>query len=120
MGGHSQPGQTVLVAVDGRPWRATKTGLVLAVRLTPKSSRDAIRGIEPALDGPRLAVVVRANPDKGEANAAMLAVLAKWLGVPKSRLVLSAGGKSRSKSVAIAGDAAELARRVAVKLQSGA
>ena len=102
-----------------RAWRATKVGLALAVRLTPKASRDAVRGIEAATDGPRLAVTVRAIPDKGEANAALLAVLAKWLGVPKSRLELASGGKSRNKSVAIAGDPSELAQSIATRLKLG-
>jgi uncharacterized protein len=80
---------------------------MLMVRLTPKSSRDDVAGIEMAADGPRLAVKVRALPDKGEANAALLALLAKWLGVPKSRLELIAGTTSRTKTVAIAGLAAD-------------
>jgi len=91
-----------------RPWRAGKSGLVLMVRLTPKSSRDQVVGIEPAADGPRLSVKVRALPDKGAANIALLAVLAKWLGLPKNRLELIAGSTSRAKSIAIAGAAADL------------
>ncbi len=78
------------------------------VRLTPKSSRDEVTGIEPASDGPRLSVKVRAIPDQGEANAALLAVLAKWLGLPRARLELIAGSKSRLKAVAVAGVPAEL------------
>jgi uncharacterized protein len=92
----------------GRPWRAGNNGVTVMVRLTPKSSRDDVVGIEAAADGPRLAVRVRALPDKGEANAALLVVLAKWLGVPKSRLELIAGATSRAKTVAVSGPASEL------------
>ena len=108
------------MAADAKPWRAAKGGLVLQVRLTPKSSRDAVQGLKDAPDGLRLGVTVRAIPDKGEANAALIAVLAKWLGLPKDRLDLAAGSKSRSKSVAIAGDATEIARVVEAKLKSEA
>jgi len=108
------------VAAAGKPWRAAKSGLVLQVRLTPKSSRDGVQGLKDAPDGQRLGVTVRAMPDKGEANAALIAVLAKWLGLPKDRLELAAGGKSRSKSVAIAGDAGELVRLVEATLKSEA
>jgi len=102
------------------PWRAHKSGLALAVRLTPKASRDEVRGVEAAADGPRLAVTVRALPDRGEANQALITVLAKWLGVPKSRFELAAGGKSRNKSVAIEGSADELAKILAARLQTDA
>ena len=96
--------------VSATAWRATPQGLSLAVRVTPKSSRDEVCGVEAQADGPRLVVKVRAIPDKGEANAALLAVLAKWLGLPKSRLELIAGAKSRAKQVAIGGNGPELAK----------
>jgi len=107
------------VTGEAHPWRAAKSGLAVSVRLTPKSSRDAVRGIEPAPDGPRLAVAVRAIPDKGEANAALVAVLAKWLGMPKSQLELTSGGKSRSKTVTIAGDPAVIEHIIQTRLKSG-
>lgn len=99
------------------PWRPSRDGVALAVRLTPKSSTDTVVGIEASAAGPRLAVKVRAIPDKGEANAALLAVLAKWLRLPKSRFELAAGGKSRSKTVAIAGDGAEITQLLSSRLQ---
>ena len=98
------------MSIGGAAWRAVSDGLIVSVRLTPKSSRDAVKGIEAAPDGQRLAVAVRAIPDKGEANAALLKVLAEWLGLPKSRLTLAGGGKSRSKAVKIEGDGAAIAR----------
>ena len=83
---------------------------MLSNRLTPKSSRDEVTGIQAQGDGPRLAVRVRALANQGAANTALLVVLAKWLGLPRNRLELIAGGKSRAKQVAIAGDGAELER----------
>ena len=105
------------MAQTGQPWRLVKDGLVVSVRLTPKASRDAVRGLEATADGLRLAITVRAVPGKGEANAALLVALAKWLGVPKTQLSLASGGKSRSKSVVVAGDPAQIVRLLQTKLQ---
>ncbi|MEZ5773339.1 MAG: DUF167 family protein [Hyphomicrobiaceae bacterium] len=93
------------------PVTRTKAGIRIAVRLTPKSSRDEVGGLETGPDGPRLGARVRAIPDKGAANTALERLIAGWLGVPRSSVGLAAGGKSRYKAVEIAGDPAELERR---------
>ena len=51
---------------------------------------------------------VRAIPDKGKANKALINLIAKWLRVPGSSVALSSGGKSRLKSIAVHGDPDEL------------
>ena len=76
----------------------------LPVRLTPGASADRIDGWDVDVDGrPVLKVRVRARPVEGEANAALLKLLAKTLGVPKSAVSLDRGGQSRLKMIAIAG-----------------
>lgn len=95
----------------GRPWQVARDGLVIRVRVTPKSSRDDIEGIEETAQGPALKARVRAIPDKGQANAAVERLIADWLSVPKRDVVLDAGGKSRVKSLRVSGDAAALAAR---------
>lgn len=95
-----------------RAWRETADGIVLRVRLTPKSSKDAIDGVETTAEGPALKARVRAIPADGEANAAVTRLVADWLGVPKGAVALVAGGKSRIKSLAIRGEAAALSRRM--------
>ncbi len=50
-----------------------------------------------------LKIRVRAVPDKGAANMAVLKLLAKTLGVPKSALELVSGHTARIKTVRIAG-----------------
>ena len=63
------------------PWRVAPDGLMLVVRVTPKGGRDAIDGIADLADGSSvLKVRVRAAASEGEANAALMQVLARALG----------------------------------------
>lgn len=88
-----------------RPWRAVKGGLAVDLRVTPKSARDTIDGIELLSDGRAvLKVRVRALPTDGQANAAVIALFAKFLKLPKSSVTLERGGASRVKSLLLAGD----------------
>ena len=76
----------------------------LPVRLTPGAAADRIDGWDVDADGrPVLRVRVRARPVEGEANAALLRLLARALGVPKSAVALDRGGQSRLKMLTIAG-----------------
>lgn len=76
----------------------------LPVRLTPGSSADRIDGWDVDGEGrPVLKVRVRARPVEGEANAALLELLAKTLRVPKSSVALDRGGQSRIKMISVSG-----------------
>ncbi len=91
------------------PWRATLDGVAVACRLTPKGGRDAIDGAATLADGTRVLLVrVRAVPEDGKANAALLRLLAEKAGAPVSNVRLVAGAKSRLKQVAVTGDPATL------------
>ncbi|MEH2490098.1 DUF167 domain-containing protein [Bradyrhizobium sp. AZCC 2230] len=91
------------------PWRTSTTGVSIALRVTPRGGRDGVDGIEQLSDGRSvLKVRVRAIADGGEANRAVLGLLAKSLGVPKASVSLLSGSTSRLKQVAIAGDPARL------------
>ncbi len=82
---------------------------MLAVRLTPKGGRDCLDGIELLADGRGvLKARVRAAPSEGEANAALMRLLAHALGVPPRAVALTAGAASRVKRLTISGDAAML------------
>jgi uncharacterized protein YggU (UPF0235/DUF167 family) len=88
-------------------------GIELALKVTPKAGKAAIEGVIADAAGVAwLAVKVTAPPDGGKANAAVLSLLAKRLGVPASDLALVAGATARWKRVAVAGDPDELERRV--------
>jgi uncharacterized protein YggU (UPF0235/DUF167 family) len=83
----------------------------LAVRVTPRGGRDAIEGWTADADGrPLLKVRVAAAATEGQANAAVIALIARALGRPKSAVRLARGGASRVKQLEIEGvDAAGLA-----------
>jgi uncharacterized protein len=100
-----------------RCWRVAAAGLVIRVRVTPKSSRDEVGALVDTADGPALAVKVRAVPADGAANTAVALALANWLGLPKSAVAMTAGAKSRIKSVTLSGDAAALEKLVDAKLR---
>ncbi len=50
---------------------------------------------------PVLKVRVRARPVEGEANEALVKLLAKTLGVPRSSVALTRGAQSRLKMIAV-------------------
>jgi uncharacterized protein len=77
---------------------------MLQVRLTPKSSADEVMGVEDTAGGIALKARVRAVPDKGKANDAIIKLIAGWLGLPQSRVSLASGGKSRIKQVFVEGE----------------
>jgi hypothetical protein len=85
------------------PAQATNDGVRLFVRVTPKSANDSVDGLRARGDETRLAVKVRAQPHDGDANAAVLALLAKSFGCKPSALAIAAGHKDRDKTVLITG-----------------
>lgn len=82
----------------------------LAVRATPKGGRDAVDGWATDSSGrPYLKVRVSAVAADGQANAALIAFLAKTLRRPKSAVRIASGETARMKIVEIEGlDAADL------------
>jgi uncharacterized protein (TIGR00251 family) len=93
--------------------RQSHDGVILPVRLNPKSARDEIVGVENHAGECVLKARVRALPEAGRANEALESLIARWLGVPKSTVSVAQGGKSRLKQVSVRGDAQALARLVA-------
>ena len=92
----------------------TPTGLRMRLRVTPNASLDRIDGLEVLADSTTvLRLRVRAVPEGGKANAAVIQVLAKALHFPKSAITLVAGDTARLKTVQIDGDPEDLAARVA-------
>lgn len=85
--------------------RAVSGGLLVRVRVTPKSSANGVDGLARQADGSMsLQVRVTAQPDKGKANRAVIQTLARALGLAKSQLAIASGATSRQKTVRIEGD----------------
>jgi uncharacterized protein YggU (UPF0235/DUF167 family) len=100
------------------PFRPAAEGLEVAVRVTPRGGRDAIEGVRTDAGGTAwLQVRVRAAPEGGRANEAVVKLLAKALGVPPSAVELIAGGSGRNKRLLVRGDPVALRQR-AVALRS--
>jgi uncharacterized protein (TIGR00251 family) len=92
---------SAVVAEDG--------GVVLWLRLTPKGGRDALEGVEALADGRKVVKArVRAAPEDGRANRALVELVAKVLNVSRSSVSIASGHTSRIKKLSIAGDPARL------------
>ena len=74
-------------------------GAVLTVQVVPRSSRNEIVGIH----SDALRIRIKAPPVEGAANAALVAFLAKTLGVPRSQVEILSGHSSRRKTVLVSG-----------------
>ncbi len=84
-------------------------GALLHVRVSPRSSKNAVAGFK----NNRLLIAVRAAPQKGEANAAVVEVLSAILSLAKSNLEIVRGHKSREKTVRIVGmSAAQITQKL--------
>lgn len=71
----------------------------LAVHVTPKAGRDEVVGWR----GGELQVRVTVAPEGGKANAAVCAVVAAALGVPKSSVSVVRGATARHKALDVSG-----------------
>jgi uncharacterized protein (TIGR00251 family) len=93
--------------------RVTRQGIRLTLRVQPRAGRDRVVG----LHGQALKLQVAAAPVDGAANAAVVALVAEWLGVPRRAVSIVKGEAARDKVVEVAGDDPEaLAARVAARL----
>ena len=94
--------------------RADAAGVVVRLKVAPRASRERIEGTVADSDGgAALKVSVTAAPEGGRANAAVIALVARVLRLPKSSLAVVSGASSRRKTLRIAGDHAEIEARLA-------
>ena len=84
----------------------TANGVLIPVKVVPGASRDRIAGV---LDG-ALKINVAAPPEKGKANKAVIALLARVLGVRKNQLAEVAGQTNPRKTIAVEGVSADTVR----------
>ena len=74
-------------------------GLVVDVALQPRASKDEVA----SWDGETLKVRVTAPPVDGKANDRLVKVLAKALGIARSRICIAGGAASRRKRLVVDG-----------------
>lgn len=95
------------------PFSVGSDGLVLHIRLTPKGGRDAIDGIEPLSNGQSvLKVRVRAVPEDGKANKALINLISNTLDCAASSIEIVSGATARIKTLKIVGDGQALGKRL--------
>ena len=84
-------------------------GAIVALKIIPRAGRTMLAGVRDNA----LLVRLAAAPVEGAANAALLAFLADQLQIPRARLEIVTGEKSRSKRVKVRGmSAATVAARL--------
>lgn len=76
--------------------------VILTLRVTPRARREAL-----ALVDGQLRAWLRAAPVDGAANAALIALLADRLALPRRDIAIVRGGQGRHKQVTIAGQTSE-------------
>ncbi len=106
------------MAEIGLPFSIQPDGLLLRLRVSPKASRDAIG--EVVADGQGnavLKVAVTAAPERGMANAAVIALLAKRWKLRKTDMRVVRGETDRNKVLSIDGDGRALAAAIGVHLK---
>ena len=87
--------------------------MIVAIRVTPRSSKPGIGSWRTGADGrEELEVRVAAAPTDGEANKAVIKLLARALGLPKGSIEIVSGDSSRHKRIALPIDEAELRRLI--------
>jgi len=103
--------------VSASPFEAVADGVRVVLRVTPKASRNAVSGLaDTASGGKALKMSVTAVPEDGKANDAVIKLLSKLWHVPKTGIAVVAGATDRNKILHVAGDPADLLRRMRASL----
>ena len=86
---------------ENSPFEIKKESILLRIRITPKAGSNKIAGIHDSM----LKVLVTEVPEKGKANAALIKLIAKTLGIAKTSISLISGETSRNKVLSLPVDA---------------
>jgi len=102
-----------------KPYAAVEGGVRLALRLTPRASRNGVDGIVQDAEGrPLLKLRLVAPPVEGAANAALIVFLADTLSLRKADIAIRSGETSRVKILHLAGDSAAILQKLDAWLAS--
>lgn len=80
-------------------WRRRQDDLVVEIRVQPRARNNEVVGIRNG----RLLVRTTAAPADGKANQAVIRLVAKYFGVPPSRIALQRGASGRDKRLLVGG-----------------
>ncbi len=87
-------------------YRKTADGWLLSLHVQPGAKKSSASGMH----GDALKIRIAAPPVEGKANEALIAFLARQLGVPKRQVSVERGTSSREKTVRVADVEADPAR----------
>ncbi|HVX29400.1 MAG TPA: DUF167 domain-containing protein [Nitrolancea sp.] len=79
--------------------QAHEHGTLLSVRVVPRSSKTVVEGV---VEG-ALRIRLAAPPVDGAANAALIELLARRCGIPKSQISIVSGARGKQKRVLLSG-----------------
>ena len=93
--------------------RSVEGGVRFAARVTPRGGRDAIEGWhDDAAGRPHLKLRVRVAAEDGQANEAVIRLVAQELAVPRKQIAIVSGASARLKMIEVRGPESELERRL--------
>jgi uncharacterized protein len=96
-----------------KSYAAVEGGVRLALRLTPRASKNGVDGIVTDAEGrPLLKLRLVAPPVDGAANEALIAFLAKTLSLKKADITIRSGEASRVKILHLAGDSGAILKKL--------
>ena len=102
--------------LDG-PLTPIRSGLRVAIRLLPRAKSDRLIRVSVAPDGGHvIKASVTAAAQKGQANEALLHLLARVWRLPRRDLSIAAGAGSRNKFVRVAGDTQQLLAKISEEI----
>jgi uncharacterized protein len=103
---------------DG-PIIPTRDGVRVAIRLSPRAKSDRLRGIAGTAEGGRAIKVSVTPPARdGQANEALLQLLARTWHLPRRNLSIVAGATSRNKTVRVTGEPDRLIAKLSADIAS--
>lgn len=83
--------------MDALSVRETKAGVVFQIKVTPRSSRCEIAGVQDGV----LKLKITAPPVEGKANEECIRCLSEIIGVKRNQVTIISGHKSRIKTIAV-------------------
>jgi len=102
------------------PVEASSDGARVTIRVTPKAAREGVGGlISNAAGILAIKVAVTVAPEDGKANQAVIKLLAKAWGVPKTSVRVVVGHTSRDKVLSVAGSPVETTRLLTEWIERG-